>query len=652
MSSYPYALGWAADRLPAIAWTSHAGQETGHALADVLLGAHPPAGRLTQTWYRGDEDLPGLLDYDIIKSRRTYLYFGGRPLYPFGHGLGYTTFGYGALRLDPAELPDPGTAQAAEMSVTVDVTNTGTRAGTEVVQCYAGPVAPRRPRPAAALAGFTRVALAPGETRTARIVVPGAALAYWDVTAGRMTVEPGVYQVRTASSSAAAGPSARLTVHGPPPAARHAAGAPIAAADFDDYSGITLVDETREQGDAVTPAGPGPGWILFRDVDLGDPEAGHPHPAGRPGRTRAGPGAAAPARSRPRRAAGHHHRAQYRRQVPLDRGERPAALSLRDRRHRPVPGAGRPGAPRLVPGGPGVSLWFGGDYNPEQWDEAVWADDDRLMREAGVNTATVGVFSWARLEPEEGRYDFGWLDATLDRLARQQVRVILATPTASPPPWFTLAYPGAMPVTREGTRLVHGSRDTYCAAAPAYRQAARQIAGALARRYAGHPALALWHVHNEYGTICWCDHAAAAFRAWLQRRHGPGPAGLAALNEAWGTAVWSQRYSAWEQVLPPRATQWRPNPAQRLDFSRFWSDELLAAFCEQRDEIRAAAPGVPVTTNFILPGYQVTDLWTWSREVDVVAVDHYLSSPGPDGHAEIAFGADRARSWAAGGRGC
>jgi beta-galactosidase len=138
-----------------------------------------------------------------------------------------------------------------------------------------------------------------------------------------------------------------------------------------------------------------------------------------------------------------------------------------------------------------VSLWFGGDYNPEQWDEAIWADDDRLMRAAQVNTATVGVFAWARLEPEEGRYDFGWLDDTLDRLARQQVRVILATPTASPPPWFTRAHPDAMPVTREGTRLVHGSRDTYCAAAPAYRQAARRIAGALARRYAGHPALAL-----------------------------------------------------------------------------------------------------------------------------------------------------------------
>jgi beta-galactosidase len=167
-----------------------------------------------------------------------------------------------------------------------------------------------------------------------------------------------------------------------------------------------------------------------------------------------------------------------------------------------------------------VTIWFGGDYNPEQWDEPVWAEDDALMRAARVNTATVGVFSWARLEPAEGRYDFGWLDGTLDRLAANQVRVILATPTASPPPWFTQAYPDAMPVTRDGVRLTHGSRDTYCAAAPAYRAAARRVAAALATRYGQHPALALWHVHNEYGTLCWCEHTAQAFRSWLQKRYG------------------------------------------------------------------------------------------------------------------------------------
>ncbi|MEV7736991.1 beta-galactosidase [Streptomyces sp. NPDC088921] len=284
-------------------------------------------------------------------------------------------------------------------------------------------------------------------------------------------------------------------------------------------------------------------------------------------------------------------------------------------------------------------LAFGGDYNPEQWDEAVWKEDDELMRRARVNLATVGVFSWALLEPEEGRYDFAWLDAHLDRLHANGVAVDLATPTASPPPWFTLAHPDALPVTEDGIRHIHGSRDTYCLAAPAYRNAARRIAGKLAERYGEHPALALWHVHNEYATLCHCDHTAAAFRVWLRARHGT----LDTLNEAWGTAFWSQRYTSWEQVLPPRATHWHKNPGQALDFRRYWSDEVVAAYREQRDAIRAHSDR-PVTTNLMLPAYQNVDLWALARELDVVSADQYPGSPGVDAAADVAFHADRARS--------
>ncbi|MFG2728287.1 beta-galactosidase [Streptomyces canus] len=284
-------------------------------------------------------------------------------------------------------------------------------------------------------------------------------------------------------------------------------------------------------------------------------------------------------------------------------------------------------------------LAFGGDYNPEQWDEAVWKEDGELMRRARVNLATVGVFSWALLEPEEGRYDFAWLDAHLDRLHANGVAVDLATPTASPPPWFTLAHPDALMVQPDGTRLVHGSRDTYCLTAPAYRNAARRIAAVLAERYGDHPALALWHVHNEYATLCHCDHTAAAFRVWLRARHGS----LDALNEAWGTAFWSQHYTSWEQVLPPRATNWHKNPGQELDFRRFWADEVTAAYCEQRDAIRAHSDR-PVTTNLMLPAYQNVDLWALARELDIVSSDQYPSSPGVDAAADVAFHADRARS--------
>ncbi|GAA2859394.1 beta-galactosidase [Actinoplanes cyaneus] len=289
-------------------------------------------------------------------------------------------------------------------------------------------------------------------------------------------------------------------------------------------------------------------------------------------------------------------------------------------------------------------LFFGGDYNPEQWPEQLWAEDVALMRQAGVTMVSLGVFAWSHLEPSEGRFEFGWLDRIMDRLHDGGIRVALATPTASPPPWFSLAHPEGLPVTADGVRLTHGSRDTYCVSAPAYREAARRIAAELAGRYARHPALALWHVHNEYGTDCRCDLTAAAFRSWLQKRHG----GLDALNEAWTTAFWSQRYSDWAQILPPRATQYLPNPAHVLDFRRFLSDELLGAFVEQRDLLRQACPEVPITTNFVQGGWVSVDHARWAAEVDVVAVDHYPAGADGGGEAETAFGGDLARGWAAG----
>ena len=199
-----------------------------------------------------------------------------------------------------------------------------------------------------------------------------------------------------------------------------------------------------------------------------------------------------------------------------------------------------------------------------------------------------------------------------------------------------------MPVRADGVRLGHGSRDTYCASAPAYRDACRAIATELADRYRGHPALAMWHVHNEYGTTCHCDLTAQAFRGWLRARYGD----LDRLNEAWSTAFWSQRYTGWAQIRPPAGTQYLPNPAQVLDFRRFTSDELLAAYVEQRDILRAATPGVPVTTNFVLGDWVPVDHARWSREVDLVAIDHYPSDPGPGAEEQAAFAADLARGWA------
>src|SRR4029450_8394747 len=205
-----------------------------------------------------------------------------------------------------------------------------------------------------------------------------------------------------------------------------------------------------------------------------------------------------------------------------------------------------------------------------------------LMHEAGVNLVPVGVFSWSTMEPAEGRYEFDWLDEALDLLRRHGIRVAPAGPTAPPPPWVSLACPDALPVTADGVRLAHGSRDTYCPSAPAYRDAATRIATELGRRYGSHPALALCHVHNGYSAVCYCDPSAVAFRRGLRTRYGD----LDRLNRAWTGAFWSQRYGDWEHILPPGAPRYLGNPTQLLDFRRFCSDELLACFTDQRDALR------------------------------------------------------------------
>lgn len=288
-------------------------------------------------------------------------------------------------------------------------------------------------------------------------------------------------------------------------------------------------------------------------------------------------------------------------------------------------------------------LWYGGDYNPEQWDPGVWKEDVALMQQAGVNLVTVGVFSWSSLEPAPGRYEFGWLDQVLDLLHDGGVSVDLATPTASPPPWFSRLHPEAMPVTADGVRLTHGSRDTYCACAPAYRDAARGIARTLAERYHDHPALAMWHVHNEYGTTCHCPLAAARFREWLRERYGD----LDRLNEAWTTAFWSQGYADWTDIEPPRKTQYLVNPTQFLDYRRFWSDELLAAFLEQKAELRTFSE-LPITTNFVFGNWVPVNHAQWAEAVDVVAIDNYPDQTGTGAEEQTAFAADLARSWAGG----
>lgn len=291
---------------------------------------------------------------------------------------------------------------------------------------------------------------------------------------------------------------------------------------------------------------------------------------------------------------------------------------------------------------------FGGDYNPEQWPRETWQQDARLMREARVSVVSLGIFSWALLEPEQGRFDLEWLGEVMDLMHASGVSVDLATATASPPPWLSHRYPEILPRRADGTRLWPGGRQAWCPSSPVFRERALSLVTALAQRFRDHPALAMWHVSNELGghnAHCYCDASADAFRGWLKRRY----ADLDRLNDAWGTAFWSQRYTAWEQVLPPRTAPTFPNPTQQLDFARFSSDELLDHFRAERDVLHRLTPGVPVTTNFmVMPRVRDMDYFAWGPEQDVVSQDHYLDASDPQAHVELSWSADLTRGTAGG----
>ncbi|WP_399943298.1 beta-galactosidase [Streptomyces sp. BBFR25] len=291
----------------------------------------------------------------------------------------------------------------------------------------------------------------------------------------------------------------------------------------------------------------------------------------------------------------------------------------------------------------GRRILYGGDYNPEQWPEETWPEDVRLMRAAGVNSVTLGVFSWSRLEPRPGVHDFGWLDRLMDLLHEGGIGVVLATPTASPPPWLGHLHPDTLPRDADGRTEWWGGRQHFSHSSTVYRRHAAAITEALAARYASHPALTLWHINNEYCTYDHGDEAATRFRHWLQDRYGT----LEALNTAWGTAFWSQGYGDWAEVAPPRRAHYLRNPAQVLDFRRFTSDMLLECYTAERDIVRRHTPHIPVTTNF-MPLWSGQDGWRWAEEEDVVSVDLYPDPRDPFGAQEGALVQDLTRSQARG----
>ncbi len=294
-----------------------------------------------------------------------------------------------------------------------------------------------------------------------------------------------------------------------------------------------------------------------------------------------------------------------------------------------------------MPDLPSNHLYFGGDYNPEQWPEEVWTEDMRLMKEAGVNLVSIGIFSWARLQSAPGVFHFEWLDRLMDLLAANKIQADLATATASPPAWLIRRHPEILPTLDNGTQLSQGSRQHYNPSSRAYRAACAELVTALAERYQSHPALAMWHINNEYACHVpadYGDETAAAFRIWLQNRYPS----LDTLNEAWGTAFWSQHYYDWEEILPPRAAPSFQNPGQCLDFLRFSSDALIACYQNEAQILRKITPDKPITTNF-MEWFKATDYRKWAKELDFTCLDIY---PEPTGSSRpLSQNADMTRSF-------
>jgi beta-galactosidase len=289
------------------------------------------------------------------------------------------------------------------------------------------------------------------------------------------------------------------------------------------------------------------------------------------------------------------------------------------------------------------TLFYGGDYNPEQWPEAVWPEDVRLMREAGVNLVSLAIFSWSRLQPDPETFTFDWLDRIMNLLHEGGIGICLATATASPPPWLSRLHPEVLPVTADGVVLHPGSRQHYSPSSPEYRSAAARLVRAIAERYRDHPALVAWHINNEYAChMNECHNAASTrgFRQWLRRRYGT----LDALNAAWNTAFWSQTYYDWDEIFTPRKAPYDQNPAQCLDFKRFTSDAFLECCLLEKAILREVTPDVPVTTNF-MSFFKPLDYWKWAQELDFTSWDSY---PDPideaAGRAAAAMGHDLTRS--------
>ena len=273
---------------------------------------------------------------------------------------------------------------------------------------------------------------------------------------------------------------------------------------------------------------------------------------------------------------------------------------------------------------------YGGDYNPEQWPKEIWKEDLRLFDLAGINSATVNVFSWAKLQPSEEEYNFAELDEIIDMLSKANIQIVLATSTGAMPAWLVRKYPEVARVDYEGRRHKFGGRHNACPNSPVFQHYAHELAHRLAERYGSNPHVVCWHVSNEYGGACYCENCEKAFRVWLRKRYGT----LDALNAAWNTSFWGHTFYDWDDIVAPNALgDGIPSDktcfaGMSIDYRRFMSDSLLGNFTMERDAIRECDPSTPITTN-LMGTYKGLDYFRWAKQMDIVSWDNYPSFDTP-----------------------
>ena len=276
----------------------------------------------------------------------------------------------------------------------------------------------------------------------------------------------------------------------------------------------------------------------------------------------------------------------------------------------------------------------GGDYNPDQWKTTpeIWDEDLRLMKLAHCNAVSVGVFSWTALEPEEGRFEFDWLDRIMDMLANNGIYAVLTTPSGSRPAWMSQKYPEVLRVQASRIRNLHGLRHNHCFTSPVYREKSQIINRKLAERYQTHPALLIWHISNEYGGDCHCDLCQAAFRQWLRNKYGDS---LDQLNHAWWTGFWSHTFTDWSQIESPAPHGEYLVHGHNLDWKRFVTDQTIDFMKQEIAPLREITPDIPITTNF-MGTYPGLNYWKFAPELDVIAWDSYPQWHGAEPTWELA----------------